>query len=175
MALCGLAARGNTFSGQRAEKFGSVVLLKKIKGHSDFTICCMRLIVSICLCALSCRVRCLCVPCVMLWHCYYGWVLTAGGMATDRELVLVVLTLAGHNNLLLVKQVSSWQNHYCLLMVMRAGEGLGNRFRGGCPGPWPAEEGEKGWGQQRERSGAFGLFSCITEHWRVVLNCHNTN
>ena len=46
-------------------------------------------------------------------------------------LVLVVLTLAGHNNLLLVKQVSSWQNHYCLHMVMRAGEGLGNRFRGG--------------------------------------------
>lgn len=64
----------------------------------------------------------------MLWHCHYGWVLTAGGVATDRGLVLVVLTLAGHNNLPLVKQVSSWQNHYCLHMVMRTREGRGNRF-----------------------------------------------
>lgn len=50
--------------------------------------------------------------------------LTAGGMAADRGLVLVVLTLGGHNNLLVVKQVvSSRQNHYCLHMVMRTGRG----------------------------------------------------
>lgn len=50
-------------------------------------------------------------------------------------LVLVVLTLAPHNNVPLVKQVSSWQNHYCPGMVIRAREGLGNRFRGGWS--WP--------------------------------------
>lgn len=45
-------------------------------------------------------------------------------MAADRGLVLVVLTLGGHNNLLVVKQVvSSRQNHYCLHMVMRTGRG----------------------------------------------------
>jgi hypothetical protein len=45
-------------------------------------------------------------------------------MVADRGLVLVVLTLGGHNNLLVVKQVvSSRQNHYCLHMVMRTGRG----------------------------------------------------
>lgn len=108
--------------------------VKKTVVHNDAAICCVTLIQPAWLCACSWRVTSLCVQCVMVWHCHYGWVLTAGGMATDKELVLVVLTLAGHNNLLLVKQVSSWQNHYCFQMVMRAGEGLENRFRRGWSG-----------------------------------------
>lgn len=161
------------------EVFGSVVVCGRTKRHNAAAICWASLIEAARLCARSWRVTCLCVPCVMVWHCHYGWVLTAGGMDTDRELVLVVLTLAGHNNLLLVKQVSSWQNHYCLHMVMRGREGLGNRFRGGWS--WAMALPKMGeWGKGGERLwgggvGALGLFSCITEHWRVVLNCHNTN
>lgn len=150
----------------------------RTKSHNAIAICCVCLIEPVCLCVWSWRVTRLCAPCVMVWHCHYGWVLTAGGMATDRGLVLVVLTLAGHNNLLLVKQVSSWQNHYCLHMVMRAGEGLGNRFRGGWSWAMACLKlGGRGGGCRRGRRGsrALGLFSCITEHWRVVLNCHNTN
>lgn len=128
MALHGLAARGNTFSWQRA---GSFWLSGGSWKNQAAAICCASLIEPACHCACSWRVTCLCGPCVMVWHCHYGWVLTAGGMDTDRELVVVVLTLAGHNNLLLVKQVSFWQNHYCLHMIMRAREGLGNRFKGG--------------------------------------------
>lgn len=144
----------------------------KSEGHNAEAICCVTLIEPVCLCACSWRVTRLCVQCVMVWHCHYGWVVTAGGMATDRGLVLVVLTLAGHNNLLLVKQVSSWQNHYCLHMVMRTGEGLGNRFRGQ---PWASPCLKWGGGDREVGRGTLGLFSCISEHWRVVLNCHNTN
>lgn len=78
--------------------------------------------------------------------------LTAGGMAADRGLVLVVLTLGGHNNLLVVKQVvSPRQNHYCLHMVMRTGRGTKIDLE------------EDGW-SLLEMEGGRGSFSCITEH-----------
>lgn len=141
---------------------------KKNKCHNAVAICCASLIEPACLCACSWRVTHLCVPCVMVWHCHYGWVLTAGGMATDRGLVLVVLTLAGHNNLLLVKQVSSWQNHYCLHMVMRAREGLRNRFRGGWS--WPMAGLRQGYEARRRRTGRRGnrgIRFVLLHHWAL--------
>lgn len=132
-------------------------------GPNAVAICCASLIEPVCLCACSWRVTRLCVLCVMVWHVHYGWVLTAGGMATDRGLVLVVLTLAGHNNLLLVKQVSSWQNHYCLHMVMRAGEGLGNRFRGG----WSWAMACLGRGCKGGGVGEWGITFVLLHHWAL--------
>lgn len=142
-----------------------MVVCGRTKHHNAAAICCARLIEAVCLCACSWRVTCLCGPCVMVWHCHYGWVLTAGGMDTDRELVVVVLTLAGHNNLLLVKQVSSWQNHYCLHMLMRAREGLGNRFRGGWS--WATACLRRGSEARGRGTLRWGIRFVLLHHWAL--------
>ena len=115
---------------------------------------------------------------------HYRCLLTYCGIGTDRGLVLVVLTLVEHNNLLLVKQVSSGQKHDCL-HANEAGEELEIDLGRDCVGLGLVREREReregemeGWregGKEGGRERARGLFSCITEHWRVALNRHNTN
>lgn len=76
-------------------------------------------------------------------------------------LVLVVLTLAPHNNVPLVKQVSSWQNHYCPGMVIRPGREWEIDLEEAGPGP--SEAGGVGGGLGVEG----GIRFVLSHHWAL--------